>query len=188
MGADSAGVAGLSLRVRHDPKICKVGEFLLGFTTSFRMGQLLAHAFEPPLIANPYELERYMVTDFAMAVRKCFKEHGYAKKENDVESGGTFLVGVRGRLFRVADDYQIAEAADDFDACGCGEDIALGALHALERCTSLSPTERLGIALQAAERYSAGVRGPFAFDKTDGNLASRSVVAEPLAVEVADGR
>ncbi len=40
MGADSAGVSGLALAVRRDPKIYRVGDFLFGFTSSFRMGQL----------------------------------------------------------------------------------------------------------------------------------------------------
>jgi hypothetical protein len=41
MGGDAAGVNGYSVRVRKDPKLFKVGEFLFGYTSSFRMGQLL---------------------------------------------------------------------------------------------------------------------------------------------------
>lgn len=38
MGADSLGVGGLSKRVRKDPKLFRVGEFVFGYTSSFRMG------------------------------------------------------------------------------------------------------------------------------------------------------
>ncbi|GAA4716378.1 hypothetical protein [Phytohabitans rumicis] len=45
-------------------------------------------------------------------------------------------------------------------AVGCGSDLALGALFATAR-TRMSPHRRVMVALQAAERFSAGVRGPF---------------------------
>ena len=48
MGGDSAGVAGLKITIRKDPKVFINGNFLMGFTTSFRMGQLLQYSFKPP--------------------------------------------------------------------------------------------------------------------------------------------
>ena len=42
MGGDSAGVSGLDITVRADAKVFRNGDFLIGFTSSFRMGQLLA--------------------------------------------------------------------------------------------------------------------------------------------------
>ena len=48
IGGDRAGVAGLSLTVRADEKVFQNGEFLMGFTTSFRMGQLLRYSLKPP--------------------------------------------------------------------------------------------------------------------------------------------
>jgi hypothetical protein len=38
IGGDSAGVSGYSMTVRADAKVFTVGPYLLGFTTSFRMG------------------------------------------------------------------------------------------------------------------------------------------------------
>jgi ATP-dependent protease HslVU (ClpYQ) peptidase subunit len=55
-------------------------------------------------------------------------------------------------------DYQIARPGDEFAAVGCGEDIALGAMYATRH---LPPAKRIEMALEAAERFSAGVRGPF---------------------------
>ncbi|MCZ4093157.1 hypothetical protein [Sinorhizobium psoraleae] len=89
------------------------------------------------------------------------KSWGYAQRHHEGERGGTFLVGYAGRLFKIDADYQVAEPVDGFGACGCGEQIALGALFA----SSDAPArERLEIALNAAERFSAGVRGPFHFE------------------------
>ncbi len=69
MGADSAGVAGLDIDTRRDPKLFKVGDLLIGFTTSFRMGQLLAYGFEPPPRPAGGDVRRWMVVDFVEAVR-----------------------------------------------------------------------------------------------------------------------
>lgn len=60
MGADSAGVSGLDLRLRKDSKVFLRGEFVMGFTTSFRMGQLLQHKFVPPQILDGVDPYDYM--------------------------------------------------------------------------------------------------------------------------------
>lgn len=160
IGGDSAGVGGYSLTVRADAKVFTNGPYVMGFTTSFRMGQLLRHALKAP--EPDGDLEAFMATAFVDAVRTCLKDGGWAKKDNEREEGGIFLVGAHGRLFCVHSDYQVAEAADGYAAIGCGEDIALGALYATAR-SRVAPQKRIKLALEAAERFSAGVRGPFAY-------------------------
>lgn len=123
VGGDSAGVGGWSMTVRADAKVFRNGPYVFGFTTSFRMGQLIRWSLEVPLPDG--DLERFMCTVFIDAVRDCLKAGGYA-------------------------------------AVGCGQELALGALFATEQ-TSLRPQERLEVALEAAERFSAGVRAPFAY-------------------------
>lgn len=158
IGGDSAGVAGYSLVRRKDVKVFRNGPFIMGFTSSFRMGQLLAHAFNPPKRHADADVYAFMVTDFIDSVRSCLKAGGYAESHHNAERGGTFLVGYEGRLFQVQGDYQVGEALRGYDACGCGEDIALGSLHAT---AGRPPEERVRMALSAAEEFSAGVCGPF---------------------------
>ncbi|MBE3073108.1 MAG: hypothetical protein IMZ67_09045 [Acidobacteria bacterium] len=158
VGGDSAGVSGWTLSVRADLKVFTNGPFVMGFTSSFRMGQLLRYAFVPPAHPNGVDDSRFMVTTFVDAVRDCLKAGGYAKKENEREEAGSFIVGYHGRLFIVCDDYQIAEPADGIAAVGTGDAAALGALFATPE---KNPTERILLALAAAERHNMGVRGPF---------------------------
>jgi hypothetical protein len=158
IGGDSAGVGGMSLIVRADEKVFINGDFIMGFTSSFRMGQLLRYSLKPPVHHPDVDLFGYMVTDFIDAVRTCLKTGGFAEKEKEVEKAGTFLVGFKGRLFKVEGDYQVGESGVPYDACGCGEDIALGAMFA---SPDLPPEKRILTALEAAEQYSAGVRRPF---------------------------
>lgn len=167
MGADSAGVDGnLSMQIRKDEKICHVGPFMFGFTTSFRMGQLLAHSFEPPVRSKGVSIYHFMCTSFVDAVRKCLKDGGFARKDNEVESAGTFLVAYEGRLFYVYDDYQVGETHTPYAAVGCGADIAMGSLfstHYIKKPIEYSARDRLNLALDAASQFSAGVRAPFVF-------------------------
>ena len=158
IGGDSAGVGGLSLSVRADAKVFRTGDFVMGFTSSFRMGQLLRYVLVPPKRHADQDPMEFMVRDFVGAVRDCLKAGGFATKKEEAEHGGTFLVGHAGRLFMVDADYQVGEAACCYDAVGCGADLALGALHAT---VGLSGAARVDLALRAAEAHSAGVRGPF---------------------------
>ena len=158
VGGDSAGVDGFAITVRADAKVFRNGGYVFGFTTSFRMGQLIRYALEPPEPEG--ELERFMSTTFVDAVRACLKDGGWARRDNEREEGGTFLVGVQGRLFAVHDDYQVAEAADGYAAVGCGDQVALGALYATESIR-IRPERRVRVALEAAERFNAGVCAPF---------------------------
>lgn len=160
IGADSLGVgSSYECIVRADRKVFRNGDFIMGFTTSFRMGQLLTFKLKPPkrhADIDPYE---YMVTDFVDAVRDCLKSGGYATKDKEAEVGGTFLVGYAGRLFKVEGDYQVGEAFNGMMACGCGADFALGSLFS---STDVNSAEtRVRNALSAAEQFSAGVRAPF---------------------------
>lgn len=158
MGADSAGVSGYDLRVRADGKVFRNGPFLIGFTSSFRMGQILRFASLPEQPDDVAD-ERFMCTTFIDAVRHALKEGGCATRESEAESGGQFLVGYKGTIWSVQSDYQVARSVDPFNACGCGESYAIGALAIMDE--AIDPAERVRKALEVAERYSAGVRGPF---------------------------
>lgn len=165
LGGDSAGVAGYTLTTRADTKVWASGSYAFGFTSSFRMGQLLRHAFQPPAPADG-DLHGFMVTIFIDALRTCLKDGGWARKDSEQEQAGTFLVGVTGgRLFTIDSDYQVAESADGYAAVGCGGDLALGALHATA-ALDLKPRARLALALAAADHHSAGVTGPYVYAKT----------------------
>jgi len=160
IGGDSAGVSGLSLEVRKDAKVFIVGEFVMGFTTSFRMGSLLRYSFDPPEHPARMGIERYMNTIFVDAVRKCFAGGGYLKKNSEAETGGAFIIGYRGKLFYMEDDFQIGIPATNYTAVGCGHDLCKGALHATTGL-NIAPEKRIKMALRAAETFSGGVRGPF---------------------------
>lgn len=163
MGGDSAGVGGLSITIRADEKVFVNGPFIMGFTSSFRMGQLLQYKLKVPQQTTDQDDMRYMVTSFIDAVRKCFAENGYgnmADKTNN--SGGTFLVGYKGNLYTIHGDFQVGKSHLPFNAVGCGDDIALGSLFS---SVGKKPEQRVELALKAASQFSAGVAPPFTLIK-----------------------
>jgi ATP-dependent protease HslVU (ClpYQ) peptidase subunit len=158
IGGDSASTSGWDLTLRADPKVFRNGNVIMGFTTSYRMGQLLRYAFKPPLHDPDLDVLAYLTTAFVNGVRDCLKAGGYALKEKEQESAGSFVLGYRGGLYAVDSDYQVVQPADAYAAVGCGAAYALGALSATP---GQDPEARIRLALAAAEHHSAGVRGPF---------------------------
>lgn len=162
IGADSAGVDGHYGRViRADQKCFKVGEYLFGFTSSFRMGQLLRYSVKPPVPREGADLMEFMCTEFVESIRQTMKTGGYAETVNGRDSGGTFLVIFRHRLFRVESDFQVGEPAAKFDAIGAGGDIALGSLVETRKSIILHPRDRVSMALEASSEFCCAVHGPF---------------------------
>ena len=167
MGGDSAGVAGLDVVIRKDAKVFINGEFIIGYTSSFRMGQLLRFKFNPPTYyekKHDNDVYSYMCTEFIEEIRSCLKDGGYSKINDNKETGGIFLVGFRGRLFEIEADFQVGENNDIFSAVGCGEDYAKGSLYA-DTTTEFTPYGKIIRALEVAAHFSAGVRAPFVVEK-----------------------
>jgi ATP-dependent protease HslVU (ClpYQ) peptidase subunit len=163
MGGDSAGVSWHQLTLRADEKVFLNDGYLFGFTSSFRMGQLLRYRFKPPRRHPSDDLTQFMSTEFVDEVRKCLKTYGYATVNNNEETGGTFLVGIEDQIFKIDSDYQVGRPLLHFDAAGCGEDMALGAMWALSTHgkAKLTPEEIVEVALTAAEGCSGWVRRPW---------------------------
>lgn len=162
MGGDSAGVAGLDVTLRKDTKVFNVdNRFLIGYTSSFRMGQLLRFKLKVPKQKTNQDDYQYMCTTFIDAVRSMLKSNGYSRVDLNTETIGVFLVGYKGNLYRVERDLQVGQGFDDFDSIGCGRDYALGAIETLRKNTKLSPMKLIEESLNAATKFSGGVRPPF---------------------------
>lgn len=178
IGGDSAASGGTTLMIRKDPKVFthqqdhyylpdQPDRWVFGYTTSYRMGQILQHAFTPPVIRDYENLHGFMCTTFVDAMRDTFKDAGWARVDSGVEETGQFLVGVAGRLFVIDEDYQVGETATGYAAVGCGDDLVLGSLHTTQHM-DMTPRDRLDAALSAASYHSTGVEPPFVYATTHG--------------------
>ena len=161
MGGDSAGTDEYySQNIRSDSKIFIKDDFIIGFTDSYRMGQILKYSVkypkQPPTMSN----EEYMCTLFLEKVRHSFEKLGYLKKDSEGQQlGGQFIVGYKNCIFIVYPDFQIETLQKNYAACGSGSDICLGSLFATEN--EQNPVNRIEKALEAASTFNASVRPPF---------------------------
>ena len=164
MGGDSAGVGGGDISLRKDPKVFMNRDFLIGYTSSFRMGQLLRYTFkipEHPEDMNDYE---YFCTLFINEVINCFKENDFIRilNEGEIYFNSSFMIGYHGKIFIIDPDFQVGIEEKKYSAMGCGESYAMGAFSAIEDSKiDISTNKKIEFALNAAAEFSAGVRPPF---------------------------
>ena len=163
MGCDSLGSNGYIKQYRNDRKIFKPennNNFVVGFTSSYRMGQLLMYAdifpTEKQIECDDIKIDhKWMVTKFIPKVKELFKNNNYGKDDK----GGVFLVAYKGQLFQIESDFQVAETTIDFNSVGCGEDFALGSLFALDDNVGIE--NKILTGLKSASYFSCGVDKPF---------------------------
>lgn len=159
LGADSAGVDPdtRALEIRRDPKVFRNGVYVIGVAGSWKANQFLRFAEIPDpgqyakwTRAEPPDGEPWICNHLMKWIR-----------ENAPPA--ELLIGFAGRIYHVYGHEQVSMEKLDFDAAGSGAQIARGALYALTTTPQSAPMVRLNIALEAAERFCADVRGPFQF-------------------------
>lgn len=178
MAADSYASNNQYGLTRTDRKVFFVGEMMIGFTTSYRMGQLIQHHLDLPKHHGGPRSKvsnfEYMVREFVPAVRQVLSEGGLTQVDRSREEGGTFMVGYRGDLFVIESDFQVNWPADHYAAIGCGYSFAYGSLVTTDIFDRLKPATRLTYALQAAAKYSPFVAEPFHYCQIEGKGAKHA--------------
>lgn len=165
IGSDSLGTNSDTLQrtVRKDEKIFIKEDMIFGFCGSFRMGQIIRYSLIIPTRPENIDDMEYLVDHFIPALMECYEEKGFLKKpEGEEHFGGQFLLGYRGNIYDIQEDFQVAIPSLNYETCGCGQDMARGALYAsfiLDK--TLTPEKRITIALNAATQFSAGVSPPY---------------------------
>lgn len=156
-----------------DSKVFAIGELIIGFCGSFRAGQLLKYGLELPVHSKNKSDIEYLVIDFVDAVRTLYAGKGILKKEHDEEKfDGKFLIGYRGCLYFLDEDFSVGRSKTPYCAVGVASDVALGSLFSTENI--IDPKERLTIALSACVKWNAGVREPFNFVSSENQQKTKT--------------
>jgi hypothetical protein len=170
LGSDSLGSGNGVKQVYSTPKLVKLDVFEkrdlslskivlgIGYTTSYRMGDILRYNFTPPPIEVDEDENEYLVKDFIPDLIKCFEEHAFAKIKEGNKSGGNFLVGLRKRLFHVQEDFSVLEPICGYTSVGSGQEFAMGALFAYGKAM-VDPEKCVIGAIKAAAEFSTTVGG-----------------------------
>jgi hypothetical protein len=171
VAGDSAETAGTSLFLRTTPKAFSRTEdgieWIFAISGIARGSQLLKYELCLPSSEgfNPDDVCEFVVTKLAPKIRDLFFEKGFLKKTNGVEEMDCpIMVGVRGHLFIIDPLFFVRENPENYATIGNGGTIAQGVLWAskrMEGMKTLSPKERLLLALKAAEETTTSVKSPF---------------------------
>lgn len=166
MGGDSAGVSDdstYSLGIGSEAKVWENGGLLFGASGSFRVSQVLRWQMTVPQFNPTAEPLEYLTGPLITVMRETLQLHGALSvwEEDSTENiDGSLLIGFCGRVFEIYDDFGVGELIHGYGSVGCGSPVAMGNLAATESF-KVKPKKRITMALEAAERHSAGVRSPF---------------------------
>lgn len=161
IGADSGASEGDGLVARNDSKVFFKRNLLIGFSGSFRVGQIIQYVFKIPKHGFECDME-YLVGPFVSSLRECLKINGGLSTDNGIDTmEASLLVGYRQHLYEIHSDFQVSDPSEQFSARGSAAPIALGALWTHKDLGHLSAHDAVLASLSAAEESSSAVRGPF---------------------------
>jgi len=168
MGADSGAshLPDYEMYTVSMPKVFRAGPWLVGFSGSYRLGQILK--FSMPWPEAPKKLDyEFMVTEMTRALYDCLSnQFDSGQPESAVNRQWQVLIGRLGKVFGVNYRYDVINISDPFTAIGSGRKFALGALHGLVDRQDLSLQERVERALLAAAKFVPGIGQPFVIESS----------------------
>lgn len=130
IAADSAGTD-VAYHKRIDinsSKIFRKNEMLIGYTTSFRMGQILEHCLTFPERQEGLTDYQYLIKQVIPIIRKAFVDENYMKETD--KNGGTFIIVWNGVIYEIQNDFSVFSHSRPFAACGSGTPQAEGYIAA----------------------------------------------------------
>lgn len=143
----------------NDPKIFVKDSMVIGYAGSVRMGKVIKYDFTPPKV-DARNIDKYMNIDFVNALRECVERNSLKIDSSGAERSdmADLIIGIKGRIFVLEDDWQVTEHTHEYVAIGSGSPYALGSLYSTP---SEHPADRVRLALEAADQFSLSVCQPF---------------------------
>lgn len=155
LAADKMGSNGNVKRVYTKPKIFKNGDFYIGYTTSFYMGQLLQHTWIPPEKELNQSDDEYLFRDVIKSLHRMFENNDF---DFDAKGEGTFILVYKDRIFEVFSDMSLLEV-DTFASVGCGSEVMQGAIsmYLYDDGSTMVLDDMLALAFEIVAERSCGV-------------------------------
>jgi hypothetical protein len=154
LGGDHGAVADTDLTRIEQSKVFRLGEMIIGFVESFRMGQVVRYSLKPTRQRCVDDVE-HLATVFVEQLRSLYGEAGVLSDTG--EAPGALLIGYRHRLYSIDTDFHVARSLTGYEAIGSGAPFALGSLAS----TFSAPESRARLALIASARHCTTVAAPF---------------------------
>jgi len=161
MGGDSAAVNSYhEIDIRQDRKVFIKRDMIFGFSASYRVGQILKYDFKIPDHNHNLTNDEYLHSVLIPKMIGTLKEKGKTIKNGEI-SDLSILIGYKGFLYEIQEDFQISQLQIPFCACGAGANFAKGAFYVLENNKKLSAKNKILKSLETSSYFSAAVSPPF---------------------------
>ena len=160
IGCDSISLNGWAKDITAVKKVFRKGDMLIGIAGNPRQMQLIQYGTTIRPQPDQMGAEEWLVVEVIERIRETFKVKGFTENDNGRETGASFLIGYRGKLYSVENGFQLCRSARGYTVMGVGDDFALGALQVLVDTCVLEPVKFLTLALETAGILSSGVCGP----------------------------
>lgn len=122
LGGDIQGTGGNNKVVHTQPKVFHKKDLVFGYTTSYRFGQILEHNLVNPVIPEKdEEIYKWLVTVLVPDIKTILKS-------NDYSEGGNCLIGIRGQLWDMQNDFSVLRSVRGFGSVGSGYEYAMGSI------------------------------------------------------------
>jgi ATP-dependent protease HslVU (ClpYQ) peptidase subunit len=164
LGADSALVDNWTVTQTKQPKIFKLGEFLIGVAGYPRTAQLIQYQ----LMIKPQTEHQsdfsYLCTDFVNSVKSLLVDNDNVKNLDGSKQidESDLLFGYRNNIYAMDTNFQIIQTTDSYNAIGSGQEIALGAMAVFTKFNGFwFPEVIIKNALSIVDKHHMGVCKPF---------------------------
>ena len=136
LAGDIQGTGGNSKVVHTQPKVYKVGDMVVGFSGSYRFGQIIENYLKDPFVPDKNaSVYKWLVQAVVPQIIEILDDHGYYGSDDEEGStgivGGNCLIGVRDELWELQDDFSLLRSTRGYMAIGSGCEYALAATEAL---------------------------------------------------------
>lgn len=171
MAGDLMGSDGFRGKVYDKSKVFIKEGFILGYTSSFRMGQLLEYAWVPPTQGVGQDDDSYIYVDVVNSFKSLFMDNGFGNKDKVEIETGEFIFGWNGRLFLHQSNHSLLES-DHYVTTGSGcyhAEAAIASLieyghkGAVEDCEFM-----LSSAIEVASRFVTSVSKEYTYKVLEG--------------------
>lgn len=167
MAADSLAGGGGLCHACKTPKIIKKSAatnggsvpILIGYTSSFRMGDILRYVWEVPDFEGG--VNDWLVRRCIPSLRETFTDQGFMSQDAGRDVGGDFIIVADNRILLLQDDFSVIEPQEGYLSVGSGSLVATGAMW-LESARSGSTAQSIVMAgVGAAKAHTPDVGGDF---------------------------
>lgn len=171
--SDSGYSSGYHVTEGSNPKICRdeKNDVVVGGAGSLRLIQVIVYEcrdiFDSLKYLDEYNnITEWVVLKYIPHIREKLKDSGFTKVSENVEKGGTILLGIKDELFQISTDFSAYVPVEGFASIGSGWETATAAMRTLLtlRGDGYDVGDDIDImnrAMDVAAKYIWGVQAPY---------------------------